>query len=129
MPVRIVKFDNSLRVTSTTVFRKKAFMYDWAIADASKADMTLLKTTPEVAYAFLDESIELVLFGRAKNDYRADEYFGNFLDGHRIITSQIIEANSAGICTENTHYTLGEVSIKYAEWCKNNGKNLTAALE
>jgi len=112
------------------VDKKHSFIYDWMIVEGSKANIALLLSKPEAAYSFLvnDEFVDLALFGKVKDDHRADEHTGAFIDGHRIITSQIVEVKQAGICTKGTHYTLGEMNPKYAEWCKKNGYDFAAAL-
>jgi hypothetical protein len=112
--------------------RKQSFMTEWAIVDGAKANnRELLTTTPEKAYTFLttDESVDLALFGKVKNDYRANEVTTEFTDGHRIITSPLCRASCDGIITRNTHYTLGEINPLYAEWCEKNNHDIFAALE
>lgn len=111
--------------------KKSAYIYDWAIVEGEKADSVQLVSAPEEVYAFLttEKNVDLALFGRVKNDYRASESTTDFTDGHRVCTSSIFEVKMDGMYTKNTHYTLGEISSQYAEWCEEKGHDIFGALK
>jgi len=95
---------------------KEALLTDWAIV--AYPDIHLAVDDPETVFATLNSGRTVALFGRAKNDRRFNAETTEFEDGHRIITSPIVEFKDGKCFTENTIYTLEEKNEKYRQWCE-----------
>jgi uncharacterized protein CbrC (UPF0167 family) len=93
--------------------KKQAYLDDWAVVE--------FPVFPDAVFADLNSPHPISLIGRAEKDHRADPVTGAFADGHRIITTRIVQADRGKIYTENTLYTLGEINENYLQWCEKNG--------
>ena len=77
---------------------------------------------PEAVFAKLDCGQEVALFGRAKNDPRYNAETGAYADGHRLVTSPIIEVKGGKYYTKDTIYTVDEKdkNVNFRKWCEEN---------
>lgn len=75
---------------------------------------------PETVFAKHHCGRPIALFGMAKDDPRHNGETGAFADGHRLITSPIIEIVNGKYHTFNTIYVLDEDNINkdYKKWCE-----------
>jgi len=107
--------------------KKLVFLTDWAFVKFPEIDIALflsligfINIFPDAAFTSIDSSsYQIALFGRVVNDCRANFVTGFFTDGHRIITSQIIDVRCGLAITRNTIYTLGLINENYKKWCEN----------
>jgi len=101
---------------------RQVHITDWAIV--TLPDIYGALDNPKPAFAKLDGDRPVVLYGRVSKDPRFNPETGEFADGNRVITGvvQVIKDGnvhtSSTAYTENTAYTLGEMSDLYRRWCE-----------
>lgn len=108
--------------------KKMATLRDWAIVKYPEICDVIDDPTP--AFARYGDIGEIVLFGKAVDDPRFDAVTGEFSDGHRVLTSQLINVEGHNYETENTVYTLKEedMSEEYRKWCNKDSLEVKGML-
>lgn len=96
---------------------QQATLTDWAIVQYPEIYGEI--DNPSAVYAKPDSDRTIALFGKGKNDPRANTKSDEFKDGHRLITSPIIAIEDGKFHTANTVYTLEKENINpgFKEWC------------
>jgi len=112
--------------------KKQAFITDWAIVKYPEVEIARILDQssdndicdgiifPDSAFTELTDKRQISLFGRAVSDHRYNPETEEFADGHRVMTTQILEVKNGIVITENTIYVLGEMNENYKLWCKEN---------
>ena len=112
------------------IIKKQEFLYDWSIIHIiephlfySFAPIFDKTCYPKEEFASFGGDCAVSLFGRCKEDSRENITTREFADGHRIITTPIIEISDGKATNANTIYILGDMNKDYKTWCEINGIN------
>ena len=113
-----------LKMNNTVSKPWKATLTDWCIVLYPQIYGCF--DAPEKVFAKVDCGKPVAILGRALNDPRYNSEKGDsFADGHRLITSAVLEFKSGEYYTNDTVYTLDDTQQNpvYRDWCLNSQCN------